>query len=147
MGSQHVNAFVYAMALEENDIEKHQKLIALRLTSNEWERVESFLGLLAVCCTSICIFICHACFPELFSMLIKPSKHFRQTRCQHFTLEYLLSRHFTKHGHHGPKNQNMLRLLQHLQRLVIKWMSITRRQQTHRHTLWPCVCCRIVAIL
>jgi hypothetical protein len=43
-----VNTFVYAIALEENDTERHQKLIELKLTSNEWERVELFLGLLAV---------------------------------------------------------------------------------------------------
>jgi hypothetical protein len=43
-----VNAFIYAMALEENDTEKHRKLTELRLTSNEWEHVELFLGLLAV---------------------------------------------------------------------------------------------------
>jgi hypothetical protein len=39
-----VDAFVHAMALEESDSEKHQKL-----TSNEWERVDLFLNLLAVC--------------------------------------------------------------------------------------------------
>jgi hypothetical protein len=43
-----VNAFVYAMALDENDAMKHDKLIALKLTTSEWERVELFLGLLAV---------------------------------------------------------------------------------------------------
>ena len=36
------------MALEENDTEKHQKLIELKLTASEWERVELFLRLLAV---------------------------------------------------------------------------------------------------
>jgi hypothetical protein len=40
-----VDAFVYAMALEENDT---QTPIELKLTSNEWERVELFLGLLTV---------------------------------------------------------------------------------------------------
>jgi hypothetical protein len=40
------------MALEENNAEKHEKLITLKPTPNEWERVELFLGLLAVC-TSI----------------------------------------------------------------------------------------------
>jgi hypothetical protein len=43
-----VNAFVYAMALDENDVSKHDKLVALKLTPNEWERVELFLVLLAV---------------------------------------------------------------------------------------------------
>jgi hypothetical protein len=45
-----VNAFVYAMALDENDATKHDKLIALKLTTSEWEHVELFLGLLAVRC-------------------------------------------------------------------------------------------------
>jgi hypothetical protein len=36
------------MALDENDATKHDKLIALKLSTNEWERVELFLGLLAV---------------------------------------------------------------------------------------------------
>jgi hypothetical protein len=44
-----VDAFVSAMALKENDIEKFQKLIELKLTSSEWERVDLFLGLLTVC--------------------------------------------------------------------------------------------------
>jgi hypothetical protein len=43
-----VNAFVYAMALDENDTTKHDRLIALKLMTSEWERVELFLGLLAV---------------------------------------------------------------------------------------------------
>jgi hypothetical protein len=42
------------MALDENDAAKHDKLIALKLTTNEWERVELFLGLLAVCLFSYC---------------------------------------------------------------------------------------------
>lgn len=45
---QHVNTLVYAMALEENDTDKHKKLIELKLTSGEWERVDLFVGLLAV---------------------------------------------------------------------------------------------------
>jgi hypothetical protein len=43
-----VDAFVYAMALKENDTEKRQKLIELKLTSSEWERIDLFLGLLTV---------------------------------------------------------------------------------------------------
>jgi hypothetical protein len=36
------------MALDEDDPEKNRKLIELRLTEEEWKRVELFLGLLAV---------------------------------------------------------------------------------------------------
>ena len=38
------------MALDENDTTKHNKLIALKLTTSEWEHVELFLGLLAIRC-------------------------------------------------------------------------------------------------
>ena len=37
------------MALEENNTEKHQKLFELKLSPEEWGRVELLLGLLAVC--------------------------------------------------------------------------------------------------
>ena len=46
---QHVDAFVYAMALEESNAEKHDSIISLKLRPLEWDRTGLFLGLLAVC--------------------------------------------------------------------------------------------------
>jgi hypothetical protein len=45
---QHVDVFVYSMALEEGDTEKHDKILSLKLWPSEWERAGLFLGLLAV---------------------------------------------------------------------------------------------------
>lgn len=109
MKSQHVDAFVRAMALEENDPEKRQKLMELKLTSNEWERVELFLGLLAVCEHFIYSLLVSPSERQVFSMPIKPSKHFIRIRigCRHFTLEYPLLRPFINRGPCGPTNQSM----------------------------------------
>ena len=139
---QHVNAFVYAMALDENDATKHDKLIALKLATNEWERVELFLGLLTVCFSFLSSLSIIPLIETFSSMLTMPSKRFRQIRCQRFTLAYLPLRRFTKHGHHEQKGPNMRCSLSHLRRHVRKQISIMRRQRTHQRTSWLCVCCQ-----
>jgi hypothetical protein len=45
---QHVNTLVYEMGLEEKNLEKRQKLDQLRLSRDEWERLDLFANLLAV---------------------------------------------------------------------------------------------------
>src|ERR1700720_1267353 len=64
------------MALDENDATKHDKLIALKLTTNEWECVELFLGLLVVCvfsyhfvCSSIKLYL--ACRQRPTSLFVR----------------------------------------------------------------------------
>ncbi len=36
------------MGLQEKDLRKREKIDALQLTSAEWDRIDTFLGLLAV---------------------------------------------------------------------------------------------------
>jgi hypothetical protein len=45
---QYVNTLVYEMGLEEKNLEKRQKLDQLRLSREEWERLDLFANLLAV---------------------------------------------------------------------------------------------------
>lgn len=45
---QHVDAFVYSMALEESNMDKHDRILSLKLQPSEWEHAGLFLGLLAV---------------------------------------------------------------------------------------------------
>jgi hypothetical protein len=46
---QCVNAFVDELQLEEQDSTKHDKIHELKLMSEEWVWVNTFLGLLSVC--------------------------------------------------------------------------------------------------
>jgi len=64
---QHVDSFVYSMALEETDMEKHDKILSLKLKPSEWEHAGLFLGLLAVC------ILCSISLKLMFS-------HFRTAR-------------------------------------------------------------------
>ena len=45
---QYVNTLVYEMGLEEKNLKKRQKLNQLRLSQEEWERLDLFANLLAV---------------------------------------------------------------------------------------------------
>jgi hypothetical protein len=47
--SQCVDAFVDELRWEEVDSAKREKIRELKLTSEEWERVNTFLSLLSVC--------------------------------------------------------------------------------------------------
>jgi hypothetical protein len=46
---QSVDAFVDELRWEEQDSSKRDKIRELKLTKEEWIRVETFLGLLCVC--------------------------------------------------------------------------------------------------
>ena len=46
---QSVDAFVDELRWEEQDSSKRDKIRELKLTKEEWVRVETFLGLLSVC--------------------------------------------------------------------------------------------------
>jgi hypothetical protein len=46
---QSVDIFVDELCWEETDLSKHDKIRALKLDNDEWQRVNMFLGLLSVC--------------------------------------------------------------------------------------------------
>ena len=49
---QFVDTFVNELRWDEMDPAKHDKIRELKLNSKEWEHVDIFLGLLAVCILS-----------------------------------------------------------------------------------------------
>jgi hypothetical protein len=61
---QCVDAFVDELRWEEQDSTKRDKIRELKLTSEEWVRVNTFLGLLSVC------FIFHLCLRYQILMLL-----------------------------------------------------------------------------
>ena len=111
---------------------KRDKIRALKLDNDEWQRVSTFLGLLAVCTSSTFLF---QVYNKLLSMSTTHSKHFHQIKLQ---LSIWLSRHlkpFTGHGQLVLDVQSMsalsLRLMWHLQRS----MNIMKRLRIHLRIL------------
>ncbi|THU95849.1 hypothetical protein K435DRAFT_859114 [Dendrothele bispora CBS 962.96] len=43
---EHINTFIYELALEERDLDKHRKMDALRLTPEEWNQVDVLIDIL-----------------------------------------------------------------------------------------------------
>ena len=46
---QSVDIFINKLRWDKNDLSKHDKICALKLNNDEWQRVNMFLGLLSVC--------------------------------------------------------------------------------------------------
>src|SRR5258708_13486126 len=68
------------------------------------------------------------------SMPIKRSKHFPQTRSQHFTLAFLLSKPFTKPGPHVQPKTNIHAQHLHCRRPIRCLINTIRRQLSLQHT-------------
>src|ERR1700677_4828088 len=95
------------MARDEPDRSKQAKLDALQLSTDEWDRVKSFLDLLVVI-----VIRYHAHFTTyyVFSMPIKHNKHSPQMKAHLFTLDFRHLRPFTKPGLCEPRKQSITTL-------------------------------------
>jgi hypothetical protein len=129
--SQSVDAFVDELRWEEQDSSKRDKIRELKLTTEEWARVNIFLDLLSVCLSL------SSTYNSLmyFSMPIMPNKPSHLTKSRSFIWQFPHSRPFTGHGLLGLTVQNTSRLrllfMQHVKRL----MSTTRKLRSLLHTL------------
>jgi hypothetical protein len=81
---QCIDAFVDELRWEEQDSTKRDKIRELKLTSEEWVRVGTFLDLLSVCLLFL-LQLWYQILTIFISMLITPNKHFHPTTFRLFT--------------------------------------------------------------
>lgn len=106
--SQCVDSFVDDLRWEERDSAKRDKLRELKLTSEEWARVTTFLGLLSVRLTFIYVYALIS--NTLISMQTTRSRRSRLRKSQLFILRSQPWKLFTRRGTIEQSVQNTSRL-------------------------------------
>jgi len=94
---QSVDTFVDELRWEETDAAKRDKIRGLKLDSDEWQRVNMFLGLLAVR-LSHTLAIYKISYNNTISTPTMHNKPFHPSKSQPSTSLYLPSKHFIGHG-------------------------------------------------
>lgn len=120
---QYVDTFVYEMGRIAGDesIEKRRKIDSLRLTVGEWERVQTFENLLAVC-----TFFFSDNFTYLTLEYRQPIRRNIPSHIplsQHYATLYQPSKNSMRHGKNNGKCQEQ-------NRFVFLWMRRSKRLMT-----------------
>lgn len=130
---QCVDKFVDELQWEENDSSKCDKIRELKLNTEEWGRVSTFLDLLSVG-SSDCIINYHIQF--YCSTPTTPSKHFHPTMSRPSITRSQPWKPFTRHGHLVLTARNMPDLPLHCMPHVQRSTATMKRQRIHLRTSW-----------